>query len=110
MSDPRSLGPADGHVRRRDWNEKPWAGYALAAVAVAGCALLTYLLRLGVSAPSARVLFAFFYIAVFVSVWFGGRGPALFSIALSLVVADTLFLQSELFAKDLSGVIPNVFF
>ena len=110
MSDPRPLGPADGHARGRDWNEKPWAGYALAAASVAVCALLTYLLRLGVTSQQARVVFAFFYIAVFISVWFGGGGAARFSIALSLVVADTLFLQGQLFAADLSGVIPNVFF
>src|SRR5205085_188459 len=110
MSDPRPLGPTDGRKHERGWNEKSWAGYVLAAAAVAACALLSYVLRLGFSAQNARVIFAIFYLAVFVSVWFGGRGPALFSIALSLVVADILFLPNELFAPDFSGILPNVFF
>jgi PAS domain S-box-containing protein len=110
MADPRPLGPSDGRTRERSWNEIPPARYALAAASVAGCALLTYALRLGFSAQNARVIFAFFYLAVFVSVWFGGRGPALFSIALSLIAADLLFLPTELLAPDFSGVIPNVFF
>jgi PAS domain S-box-containing protein len=110
MSDPRPLGPSDGRAHERGWNEKIWAGYTLAAAAVAASALLTYALRLALSSPSARVTFAFFYPAVFIAVWFGGRGPALFSIALSLVVADLLFLPNNLFEPDLSGIIPNVFF
>jgi PAS domain S-box-containing protein len=110
LSDPRPPGPTDGQTRGRGWREKPWAGYALAAAAVAVCALLTYLLRLGVSAQNARIVFAFFYLAVFVSVWFGGRGPALFSIALSVVVADAFFLTTPLLDPELSGIIPNVFF
>lgn len=110
MSDPRPLGPSDGQTHGRGWRDKPWAGYALAASSVAACALMTYALRLGVNAPAARVIFAFFYLAVFVSVWFGGRGPALFSIALSVVVADLFFLPTPLRNPDLSGVIPTVFF
>ncbi|HYY98879.1 MAG TPA: PAS domain S-box protein, partial [Pyrinomonadaceae bacterium] len=110
MSDPRPLSPTDGQTRGRVWEEKAWAGYALAAASVAACALLTYALRLGVSAQNARVIFAFFYLAVFVSVWFGGRGPALFSIALSLAVADLFFLPTGLLESDLSGLIPNLFF
>ena len=110
MSDPRPLGPPCERPRERTWNDTVWSRYALAAAAVAVCALLTYLLRLGVSSPSARITFAFFYLAVFVSVWFGGRGPALFSIALSLVVADLFFLPGDFFAPDLSGVIPSAFF
>ena len=110
MSDPRPLGPTDVQTHERAWNEKAWVGYAQAAAAVAACALLTYVLRLGFSAQNARVIFAFFYLAVFVSVWVGGRGPALFSIALSLVVADILFLPTALLNPDFSGIIPNLFF
>jgi PAS domain S-box-containing protein len=72
--------------------------------------LLTYALRLAANAQNARVIFAFFYLAVFIAVWFGGRGPALFSIALSLLVADLFFLPADLLAPDLSGLIPNLFF
>jgi PAS domain S-box-containing protein len=110
MSDPRPRDPSDVRAHERSWNEKVWAGYALAAAAVAVSALLTYALRFALSSPSARVTFAFFYLAVFVSAWFGGRGPALFSIALSVFVADLLFLPNDLFAPDLSGIIPNLFF
>jgi PAS domain S-box-containing protein len=110
MSDPRPRDPSDRRAHERSWNEKAWAGYALAAAAVAVSALLTYALRFALSSPSARVTFAFFYLAVFVAVWFGGRGPALFSIALSVFVADLLFLPNDLFAPDLSGIIPNLFF
>jgi PAS domain S-box-containing protein len=110
MSDPRPPGPTGARPHERAWRERTWARYALAAAAVAACALLTYVLRLGFSAQNARVIFAFFYLAVFVSVWFGGRRPALFSVALSLAVADLLFLPTSLLAPDFSGLIPNVFF
>ncbi|PYS79076.1 MAG: hypothetical protein DMF66_04035, partial [Acidobacteria bacterium] len=82
----------------------------MAVASVASAALLTAALRLAASAQNARVLFAFFYVAVFVAVWFSGRGPGLFSVALSVAVADLFFLPSGLFAPDLSGLLPNVFF
>jgi PAS domain S-box-containing protein len=110
MSDPRPLGPPGARSNERTWNENAWTRYALAAAAVGACALLTYVMRVSFSAPNARVIFAFFYIAVFISVWYGGRGPGLFSIALSLAVADVLFLPTELSNPDFSGVIPNAFF
>jgi PAS domain S-box-containing protein len=110
MSDPHPANPPGRQTTKASWTESVWARYALAVVAVAVCTALTYTLRREVSAPSARVIFAFFYLAVFVSVWFGGRGPGLAAIALSVVVADTRFLPEGLFAPDRSGIIPNFFF
>ncbi|MDQ3745521.1 MAG: PAS domain S-box protein [Acidobacteriota bacterium] len=94
----------------RNRDESVWTRYALAAAAVATASGLTLALRLSSSAQGARVSFAFFYLAVFVAVWFGGRGPALFSIVLSAAVTDIFFLPAGLFAPDLSGLLPNVFF
>jgi PAS domain S-box-containing protein len=82
----------------------------LASAAVAAAALLTAALRITASAQNARIVFAFFYVAVFVAVWFGGRGPGLLSVALSVAVADIFFLPAGLLAPDLSGLLPNVFF
>src|SRR5436305_5635518 len=110
MSDPRPRSPHDAQTTRRHWKQPAWAAYALAAASVAAAAVLTVALRLAASAQNARVIFAFFYVAVFVAVWFGGRGPGLFAIALSVVIADIFFLNSSLLAPDFSGLIPNVFF
>jgi PAS domain S-box-containing protein len=109
---PDALPPAPRAEQNvsRNRDEPAWARYALAAAAVALASGLTVALRLSASAQNARVVFAFFYLAVFVAVWFGGRGPALFSIALSAAVADIFFLPAGLFAPDLSGLLPNVFF
>ncbi|MDT5159582.1 MAG: hypothetical protein QOH51_3939 [Acidobacteriota bacterium] len=107
MSDPR---PPVAQAANPSWNQSAWARYGLSVASVAASALLTYALRLAASAQNARVIFAFFYLAVFVAVWFGGRGPAFFSIALSLLVADLFFLPTDLLAPDLSGLIPNLFF
>ena len=111
MSDPRPRSsPHDAQTTRRHWREAAWVPYALAAASVAAASALTVALRLAASAQNARVIFAFFYVAVFVAVWFGGRGPGLFAIALSVVIADIFFLNSSILAPDLSGLIPNVFF
>src|SRR5437763_2866709 len=111
MSDPRPRSsPHDAQTTRRHWREAAWVPYALAAASVAAASALTVALRLAASAQNARVIFAFFYVAVFVAVWFGGRGPGLFAIALSVVIADIFFLTSSTLAPDFSGLIPNAFF
>src|SRR5919199_2843359 len=110
MPDPRPASPRPEQNARPRLGESAWAGYGLAAAAVAAAALLTAALRSVPGAQGARVIFPFFYVAVFVAVWFGGRGPGLLSVALSVVVADLFFLPAGLFAPDLSGLIPNVFF
>lgn len=110
MPDPHPRSPHGAQTINQRWNESAWAGYALAFAAVAAAALLTAALRLASSALGARVIFAFFYVAVFVAVWFGGRGPGLLSVALSAALADLFFLPSGLLAPDLSGLLPNIFF
>src|SRR3989440_7954005 len=110
MSDPRPRSPHDAQTTRRHRKQPAWAAYALAAASVAASAALTFALRLAASAQNARVIFAFFYVAIFVAVWFGGRGPGLFAVALSALVADIFFLPGALLAPDFSGLIPNAFF
>jgi PAS domain S-box-containing protein len=109
---PDALPPAPRAEQNasRNRDESARARYAQAAAAVALAAGLTVALHLSASAQNARVVFAFFYLAVFVAVWFGGRGPALFALALSVLVADIFFLPAGLLAPDLSGLLPNVFF
>jgi PAS domain S-box-containing protein len=110
MSDALPPTPRAEQYASRNRDESAWSRYALAAASVAAAAGLTFALRLSSSAQGARVSFAFFYLAVFVAVWFGGRGPALFSVALSVAVADIFFLPAGLFAPDLSSLLPNFFF
>src|SRR5438045_8473565 len=110
MSDPRPRGPHEAQTKKRGWRQSAWAPYALAAASVAAASALTVALRLAASAQNARVIFAFFYVAVFVAVWFGGRGPGLFAIALSVVVAAIFFLPGALPAPAFSGPTPPAFF
>src|SRR5438045_9767364 len=110
MSDPRPRGPHEAQTKKRGWRQSAWAPYALAAASVGAAAALTVALRLAASAQNARVIFAFFYVAVFVAVWFGGRGPGLFAVALSVVVADIFFMPGALLAPDFSRLIPNASF
>ncbi|HST51015.1 MAG TPA: PAS domain S-box protein [Pyrinomonadaceae bacterium] len=110
MSDLRTADPRAAHTATRRWNESAWARYALAVAAVAAAVFATAALRSATSGRSAPVIFPFFYVAVFVAVWFAGCGPSLLAIALSAIVADSLFLPAGLFAPDLSGLMPNAFF
>ena len=55
--------------------------YAVAIVAV----ILAALLRLGLAAVGQRFMFATYFLALFVSAWYGGFGPTLVAIILSLV-------------------------
>ena len=104
MSDPRPANPRAAQTATRQSYESAWARYALAVAAVAAAAVLTAALRFTVSAQNARVIFPFFYVAVFVVVWYGGRGPSLLAVALSALVADIFFLPAGLLAPDLSGL------
>jgi PAS domain S-box-containing protein len=110
MSDPRPASPHGPQMATRQRYESAWARYALAVAVVAAAALLTAALRLTTSAQNARIIFPFFYVAVFVAVWYGGRGPGLLTIALSLLVANAFFVSGALLAPDFSGLMPSVFF
>ncbi|HZT59742.1 MAG TPA: PAS domain-containing protein, partial [Pyrinomonadaceae bacterium] len=110
MPDPRTASPRAAQTATRRWNESAWARYALAVAAVAAAALLTFAVRPAAKASGTPIIFPFFYVAVFVAVWYAGRGPSLLAIALAVVIADSFFLPAGLFAPDLSGIIPTVFF
>src|SRR2546423_15498586 len=94
----------------RTWDESPWARYGLAAASAAAAALLTAALRFTAGAQNARVVFAFFYVAVFVAVWFGGRGSGGFSGALSILVAELFFLPAGLLPADPCRLLSRGFF
>ena len=64
--------------------------YALAVAAVATAVALTLLVR----HVSANPTFFLFYVAIFVSVWFAGRGPGLVATALSAAALHSLFRGS----------------
>jgi PAS domain S-box-containing protein len=74
--------------------------YALAATAVAAALGSTLIIRYATTDPT----FFAFYAAIFASIWFGGRGPGLMSLGLSLValyafvhdVSDPILLTREL--------------
>jgi PAS domain S-box-containing protein len=110
MPDPRTASPRAAQTATRRWDESAWVRYALAVAAVAAATLLTVALRSTSATSGTPIIFPFFYVAVFVAVWYEGRGPSLLAIALSVVVADTFFLPAGLLAPDLSGLMPTVFF
>ena len=63
------------------------AGYGLAIAAVAVALALILFIRYASGNPT----FFSFYIAIFVSVWFGGRGPGWLATALAIVAVHSLF-------------------
>jgi PAS domain S-box-containing protein len=67
-----------------------WGRYALATIAVLG----VFLLHLTVFSPPIAP-FVFFYVAVVVAAWFGGRGPGLFAVLLSAAVANYAFMVPQ---------------
>jgi PAS domain-containing protein len=66
------------------------ARYALPAVAVAAAVLVTRLLG-----PSRDIPFTLFIVAVLLSAWYGGLGPALTAVALSLLAVHSFFVPHE---------------
>src|SRR5215467_893350 len=65
------------------------ARYGLAIAAFATALVLTLFIRYASGNPT----FFSFYIAIFVSVWFGGRGPGWLAIVLAIVTVDTMFRE-----------------
>jgi PAS domain S-box-containing protein len=63
------------------------AGYVLAAVAVAAALVLTFVIRQASGNPT----FFLFYVAIFISAWFGGRGPGWLATALAGLALHLLF-------------------
>jgi len=62
-------------------------GYGLAVAAVAAALLLTLLIRGTTGNPT----FFSFYVAIFLSVWFGGRGPGWLATALAILALHSVF-------------------
>jgi PAS domain S-box-containing protein len=110
MPDPRTASPRATQAATRRWGNSAWERHALAVAAVVVATLLTFAVRPATQGSGIPIIFPFYYVAVFVAVWYAGRGPSLLAIALSVVIADSFFLPAGLFAPDLSGLIPTVFF
>ena len=67
------------------------ADYGLAIAAVAAALALTLFIRHTTGNPT----FFSFYIAIFLSVWFGGRGPGWLATALAVVAVHSLFRSTD---------------
>src|SRR5262245_27729182 len=65
--------------------------YGLAVAAVAAALALTLLVR----HVSGNPTFFLFYVAIFVSVWFAGRGPGVLATVLCAAVLHSLFRDSS---------------
>ena len=65
--------------------------YAVAILAVAAAAAL----RLAIAAVGQRFLFTTFFMALFVSAWYGGFGPTILALVLSLVTVYLSLLPGE---------------
>ncbi len=88
-----------------------WARYGLPFVAVAAASLLTYGLYTLVGVEGVRVVFVFYFAAVFVSTRRGGLGPGLLAVALSAVVGSYRFLPPYGFPSlDLTSALQTGLF
>ena len=67
------------------------ADYGLAIAAIAAALILTLLVRHTTGNPT----FFAFYVAIFLSVWFGGRGPGWLAAALALIALNSLFRSTD---------------
>ena len=82
-----------------------WGRYGLAALLVAAASLLMFALYDFIGLERGSVPFIFFFGAVLLSARYGGRGPGLFSVALSALLAEYFFLPPfSSLTFDLSGV------
>ena len=63
------------------------AGYGLAIASIAAALILTFFIRQASGNPT----FFLFYIAIFISVWFVGRGPGWLATAVAIIVLHSLF-------------------
>jgi PAS domain S-box-containing protein len=68
----------------------PWGRFVIAPIAT----LLVFLFQLTVFSPPIAP-FVFFYVAVVMAAWFGGRGPGLLAVALSAAVANYAFMVPQ---------------
>jgi signal transduction histidine kinase len=84
------------------------SGYLLAIVATLVAFAVTFGLRRSTPAP----LFLFFVLAVALSAWFGGRGPSLLAITLSVLLVRYAPSNpvGSLWANNVAGLLPFVVF
>jgi PAS domain S-box-containing protein len=88
-----------------------WLRYALPFVAVALATLLTYGLYVALGAESVRVVFVFYFAAVFYSTRRGGLGPGLLAIGLSAILGNYRFFDPPGFVSlDLASVLQTFLF
>jgi PAS domain S-box-containing protein len=91
--------------------EAAWARYALAFAAVAAATLLTYGLRAAVGAEALRVVYVFYFAAVFVSTRRGGLGPGLLAVAVSPFVVSYAFMAPYgSFSLDAASLLQTFLF
>ncbi|HVF55138.1 MAG TPA: PAS domain S-box protein [Pyrinomonadaceae bacterium] len=94
MSDPRPHAAPraqeeEGSPSRS--GDAAWMRYGTALAAVIAATILTFALFRIAGADGVRVVFVFYFAAVFLSAWRGGVRPGLVAILLSVVVADYYF-------------------
>jgi len=84
------------------------SGYALAIVATLAAFAVTFGIRRSTPAP----LFLFFVLAVALSAWFGGRGPSVLAIALSLLLVKYAPSNpvGSLWSTNVAGLFPFAVF
>jgi PAS domain S-box-containing protein len=111
MSDPRTASPREEPTVRLAWHNSAWARYASAIAAVVASAGLTFALVGLIGAREVRAGFVFFYLAVFLSARYGGRGPGLLSVVLSALAADYfLVAPDDLLSPDFPGLLQLTVF
>jgi K+-sensing histidine kinase KdpD len=85
----RSPLPGISHfVLSGQWRDGRWVGYAVALVTTGAALGLTWL-ALG---ELQHTIFVLFFLAVIVTAWIGGRGPALLATVLALLGVDYFFI------------------
>jgi len=97
-----------GSGKRADPVWRSASGYALAIAATVGAFAVTFGLRRSAPAP----LFLFFVLAVALSAWYGGRGPSVLAIVLSVFLVRYAPKNpvGSLWENNVGGALPFVVF
>ncbi|HEX8721975.1 MAG TPA: PAS domain S-box protein [Pyrinomonadaceae bacterium] len=93
MADPRPPGVRESE---QAWGETAPARYVLALASVAAATLLMFALYAATGLTRGSVPFIFYFVAVILVALYGGRGPALLTVALSALTANYFFLGPPL--------------
>ena len=73
------------------WRAKTWIGYVVAVVSTAAAFALTYQFQGALS----RVIFVLFFLAVGITSWVGGLGPALLAIGIAILSVDYFIFEPK---------------